>query len=229
MTWVDEGYTADDMVRFLESRNMEDSAAEFLSKEIDAIRGPQLKAQIIRSRDKDKLCISMNHMLCDAAGFKEYLYLLCNIYSNSDETWNLHRKSMGNRMLKQIFKTFSIRDKLKILLGKDDMVTIDSIQFGLDGDRSNPFIEKRFIPKEQFYALKVFAKQYGATVNDLIVAAYLRVLYQLYGRTIVLSARWILENICRNAEQEVFVICAPILPVTSVQKSAQLLCRHLLK
>ena len=188
MTWVDEGYTADDMVRFLESRNMEDSAAEFLSKEIDAIRGPQLKVQIIRSRDTDKICISMNHMLCDAAGFKEYLYLLCNIYSNSDETWNLLRKPMENRMLKQVFKTFSIRDKLKIVLGKDDMATIDSIRFGLAGDRSNPFIEKRFISKEQFSALKVFAKQYGATVNDLIVAAYLRVLYQLYGRTIVISS-----------------------------------------
>ncbi|QHQ62905.1 DUF1298 domain-containing protein [Anaerocolumna sedimenticola] len=186
LTWEDKGYTSDDMVHFLVSANTEESVTHFICKEIDAFDGPQMKAEVIRKGEIDKLCISMNHMLCDAAGFKEYLYMLCNIYINLHKKMNLHMAAMGNRKMNQVFKTFSLRDKFRILFGKNDMATIDPIQFDLEGDLSNPYIETRSIPQEHFSALKAYAKNYSATVNDMIVTAYVRVLYQLYGRTVII-------------------------------------------
>src|SRR5271157_1968627 len=47
-----------------------------LTSRTDELTGPQIRATIIRGRQNDALCFIINHMVCDAAGFKEYLYLV---------------------------------------------------------------------------------------------------------------------------------------------------------
>ncbi|BBF42721.1 siderophore/surfactin synthetase related protein [Lachnospiraceae bacterium KM106-2] len=41
----------------------------------------QIRVVLLREKDKDRLVIVMNHMLCDGMGFKRYLYLLCYYYN----------------------------------------------------------------------------------------------------------------------------------------------------
>lgn len=81
--WEEAGYTVSDIIEFIEIQNgKEECIKKYLYQQIDAFNGPQLRIKLIRVKEKDKLCILMSHMLCDAAGFKEYLYMLSNIYSN---------------------------------------------------------------------------------------------------------------------------------------------------
>lgn len=182
--WEDKGYTANDMVKILETSNVDKNVSEFICKEIDALNGPQLKIEVISGDKNNVLCVLINHMLCDAAGFKDYLYMLSDIYSNIEENSYYPSVSMCNRKISQILKAFSVRDKLKIMFSKNDMFSLDPAKFQLEGDLSNPFIEIRTISKENFCQIKTYAKKHGATVNDVILTAYMRVLFQIFGRVV---------------------------------------------
>ena len=43
--------------------------------------GPQLRLCLLRG-ERSALAVTMNHMIADGAGFKEYLYFLCDCYSH---------------------------------------------------------------------------------------------------------------------------------------------------
>ncbi len=182
--WEDNGYTTDDMVKILEISNTDKNVNEFICKEIDALNGPQLKIEVIRDDKNDTLCVLMNHMLCDAAGFKEYLYMLSDIYSNMEDSPCYPPVLMHNRKISQVWNAFSMRDKLKIMFSKNDMFLLDPAKFELEGSSSNPFIEIRTISKERFCQIKAYAKKHGATVNDVILTAYMRVLFQIFDRVV---------------------------------------------
>lgn len=183
--WEDQGFTSDEMVRLIETKSTQESIRQLICKESDATNGPQLKIGIIRSGGIDTLCVTINHMLCDAAGFKDYLYLLSSIYTKIGQNPDYCPESaMGDRKINQVLKTFSTRDKLKILFQKNDMSTHDKAMFDFEEDLENPFIEMRTVPHEQFCLLKAYAKAHGATVNDVMLTAFIRVLFHLFGRVI---------------------------------------------
>lgn len=182
--WEDCDYTADEMVSFLDTDNSQKRVDDFVCTEIDAFVGPQVKLVLIRSGDNDTLVVLMNHMLCDAAGFKDYLYLLSDIYSNLKEKPDYCPKVSGSRRISQVVKSFSTRKKLGIFATKNDMSIHDTTSFELTGDLENPFIEKRKIPRELFYQLKAYAKKHSATVNDLFLSAYIRTLYLIFGHAV---------------------------------------------
>jgi len=183
--WEDMGYTSDEMVKFVKIENAKDCIMQFLYKEVDAANGPQLNVGLIRSGKMDTLCVTMNHMLCDAAGFKDFLYLLSTIYNKVEENPQYRPKSvMSERKDGQFVKAFSIHDQSKIFFKKYDMFTYDKAKFDFTGSLSNPFIEMRTIPRGQFCQLKAYAKSHGVTVNDVMLAAFIRVLFHLFGRVV---------------------------------------------
>lgn len=185
--WLDKGYTSEDIVKFIETSDRDKEVDRFICKEIDALQGPQLKLGIIRNDKFDTICVLINHMLCDAAGFKDYLYMLSDIYSNMDGKLEYFPKPMDNRRIGQTLKAFSIKERLKIMFSKNDMSSLDTAKFKLEGNLSNPFIERRTIKREDFCKLKAYGKKYSATVNDVIVTAYLRVLFQIFQRVITIT------------------------------------------
>lgn len=196
--WEDRGYTADDMVKILETSNTDKNVNEFICKEIDALNGPQLKIEVIRDDKNDTLCVLINHMLCDAAGFKDYLYMLSRIYSNMEENPHYFPAPMGNRKISQIWKAFPILNKLKIMFSKNDMFSLDPAKFELEGNLSNPFIEIRTISKEHFCRIKAYAKKHGATVNDVILTAYMRILFQIFDRVVTITCTVDMRKYLRN-------------------------------
>lgn len=183
--WEDNAFTADDMIRLIESEEKEEGIRRFLCERIESGTGPQLKIGIMRNGKTDILCVTMNHMLCDGGGFKEFLYLLCWIYAHlDDKAMELPVQPMKNRQLSQLLKPFSFGEKLKIFSSKNDMTTHDTAKYTFEGDLKNPFIETRMIPREDFRALKSYAKAHGATVNDIIMTAMIRVLHDIFGHVI---------------------------------------------
>jgi hypothetical protein len=74
--WESTGLGYDDVVTFVASNCLKEEIDRFLTGRTDECQGPQLMVRIVSSQAQDVLCIVMNHMICDGAGFKEYLYLL---------------------------------------------------------------------------------------------------------------------------------------------------------
>jgi NRPS condensation-like uncharacterized protein len=176
--WEECTFTSKEMVRMVETENVEENIEKCIVYKTKEHEGPQLRVNIIRSKSYDCLCIIMNHMVCDAAGFKEYLYMLSSIYSNLKK--DIYYKPdfvMGSRSIKQLFSKFSILDKIKILFSSSQLSKYSSgIVFPLKGDINNPFIVKHKISKDRFLFIKAYAKKNNSTINDIILTAYIRAL-----------------------------------------------------
>jgi NRPS condensation-like uncharacterized protein len=178
--WEDAGLNSDSMVFLKTAKDPDAELGRLICSRNSERIGPQLTVFIVRSQNADTLCVIINHMLCDAAGFKEILYLLCSIYSRlkSDPDFRPPAEN-APRGTQQILNELDWKQRIKILfqpyrLSRHD----DSIVFELEGDESSPFLVTHTIPASRFLAAKTFAKQYGATVNDVMLAAYLRALQQ---------------------------------------------------
>lgn len=178
--WEDAGWTAHDMLFLQESDELDREIEEVLYSKTDTSRGPQLIVSIIRGKSKDSLCVIINHMLCDGAGFKELLYGLSSIYSHLrvDSDYKPACQD-GPRSAGQVLRAFGLRGRMRILSQRYGLSRYDDcVVFGLEGDRKTPFIVTHTIARERFLRAKSFAREYGATVNDVMLAAYLRALQQ---------------------------------------------------
>jgi NRPS condensation-like uncharacterized protein len=181
--WTDRGYTAEDLVYFIPSDNAESVRNRFLLQEIDPEDGPQMKIALIRTASGDELCVIVNHMLCDADGFKELLYRLAVLYTALEKNTGYSARSlMDNRTVEQIFKTFPLKKQFSIYLHKQDLSPRGKQKFLFEGSITSPFIESRKIPREQFRRISRAAKAQGASINDVMMTAYIRTLSGIFGK-----------------------------------------------
>jgi NRPS condensation-like uncharacterized protein len=178
--WEECDFTSEDIVKIFETENSETQIEKLVVFKTDETIGPQIRINIARSQACDSICIIINHMLCDANGFKEYLYMLSSIYSHLMKDVNYKPDFiMGSRSAQQIFKQFSIFEKVKILFSSAKLSKYDSgVEFKFEGDTKNPFIGKHNISSDRFLSIKSYAKKNNATINDVILTAYIRVLHK---------------------------------------------------
>jgi len=120
-------------------------------------------------------------MVCDAAGFKEYLYFLCKIYSGlmADPAYRPTALS-GDRSMRVGLKRFGRGVKFKSLFSqsKENNRSGDR-RFPLsDGGETRPFILTRKLGRERTAALMDYCRAKGATLNDVVLTAYYRCLFQ---------------------------------------------------
>jgi NRPS condensation-like uncharacterized protein len=160
------------------SREME--FEEFLGSRVDENLGPQVRVCLLKS-SPFAVAFKMNHMVCDAAGFKEYLYFLCNIYSKlmADPEFRPAPIS-GDRSIRGVLKRFGMGVKLKCLFlqSKENNLT-GGARFPLsDSGECRPFILTRKLGRERTAELKDFGRAKGATLNDVVLTAYYRCLFQ---------------------------------------------------
>jgi NRPS condensation-like uncharacterized protein len=146
--------------------------------------GPQLRLCLFRG-ERSALAITMNHMVTDGAGFKDYLYFLCETYSRllKDSSYVPPRIINGDRGIGAITREFGPLAKLGAWLGQNrDSNRIGKLRFPLDtGEETHPFIATRVIDRGKVAALKEYCKARGATLNDAALAAYYRVLARTLG------------------------------------------------
>jgi NRPS condensation-like uncharacterized protein len=177
--WEEEEFTALDIVHVITAEtDPEVQKQRLLSSIINPACEPQLKIYILREQDKDTLLIIINHMVCDGAGFKEYLYLLCALYTSCMNPTDVEPKlETARRDALQLMTNYSLREKMQVwFLPNDNSTLRQEMMFSLQGDPGNPFFVTVPIGNEDFFHIKDHAKRLGATVNDMILAAYIRVL-----------------------------------------------------
>ena len=177
--WNDKGFDAEDMVRVLKvSKAAETDVLKCLSAGIDFANEPQLKILIVRKHAGDTLCIIISHIVCDGAGFKQYLYLLSELYTKLKNNEPAVIPAFFQRDIKPLFANVTLRERLKIL--RSEYNAYESAnkteQPGIDFELGNPVkaMEKRIISPEYFNKLKLFAKANNVTVNDCLMALFAR-------------------------------------------------------
>lgn len=157
---------------------------ETITYRIDEEVGPQIRLCLLRG-EKSAIAITMNHMVADGGGMKEYLYFLCETYSRlkSDPDY-LPPRIDGDRGIRTLMCGFSPKEKIGALIAqREDSNRTGALRFSLDlGGELKPFIATRTIEPEKVAVLKAYCKVRDATLNDAALAAYYRALVRRLGK-----------------------------------------------
>ncbi|EAE8347368.1 module of peptide synthetase [Listeria monocytogenes] len=181
--WQESIFSTEDLVFLVETQEPETEVNRALVAKLSTENGPQICFTVVRTKSTDQLVIIMNHMLADGAGFKEYLYLLSELYSELLENPDYHANlSLGSRSLKQVFEQFSRKEIKTIFTEKTNQPAVKNPPFPLKGDPRNPKITWTKLSKEHFSQIRQYAKEHDATVNDVLFAAMARTVQQTTGQ-----------------------------------------------
>lgn len=181
--WQESVFSAEYLVFLVETQAPETEVDRALVTKLSTENGPQICFTVVRTESTDQLVIIMNHMLADGAGFKEYLYLLSELYSNLLENPDYAAKlSLGSRSLKQVFDQLSRKEIKSIFTEKTKQKAVHNPTLPLKGDPKNPKVIWTKLPKENFSQILHYAKEHDATVNDVLFATMVRTVLQTTGQ-----------------------------------------------
>lgn len=183
--WKEENYTIDDIVSYEKVEDADKVADEWLLGVIPYDNNVQIKIAVFEDDEHSVLALRNNHMCMDGGDLKYFLATLCENYTNlkAGNYSALHMKS-GSRSYDQVYSKLEGEDlKHAKNLYKNISKTEDKVSFpwseSVPEDTNK--IVKRVINEEDFDKLRALAKKMGITVNDAIMAAVFRSLYEMCG------------------------------------------------
>lgn len=167
--WSKSNFTVEDIVKVKKSDLSQDQIMANITKATDTFNGPQLCITVLRGNTKDVLCIVMNHMLCDGAGFKSYLYLICSLYNSiiGDGKPSIRYNPDARGLDRLINKT---KGKIQT---KGYKVKNENFLVELEGNNNRPFIAIEKFSQEEFLLIKIYAKKEKVTINDIFMSSYI--------------------------------------------------------
>lgn len=182
--WTVNSYSVDDVL------TVKDVKEEDVAEEVDAFLtqclppdGPiQMKFCVLNHGTKSTLCIVENHMCMDGGDFKYWLKDFCRNYNKYVmEGISPLDIRKGSRSYTTIYKDFSPNDQKAAQNLYRNINKKDNHGFPLTKDNPDDksFIARKIIPAEKFLKIKTEGKKYGATINDMLTAAYFYSLYEL--------------------------------------------------
>lgn len=183
--WKEENYTIDDIVSYEKVEDADKVADEWLLGVIPYDNNVQIKIAVFEDDEHSVLALRNNHMCMDGGDLKYFLATLCENYTNlkAGNYSALHMKS-GSRSYDQVYSKLEGEDlKHAKNLYKNISKTEDKVAFPWSEsvpEDTNKII-KRVINEEDFDKLRALAKKMGITVNDAIMAAVFRSLYEMCG------------------------------------------------
>ncbi|MDR2649542.1 MAG: condensation domain-containing protein [Clostridiales bacterium] len=179
--WVNKNFTGEDIVRVIESGiDLESRVIQCFTVGITVETEPLLRIYILRRAGGDTLCAVISHIVCDGAGFKQYLYLLSDIYTELKNGREPPAQSYYRRGIKPLFAGVSLKEKIKIQRSRSYINAYSysnmKYQRGVDfrDGGAEAYMLRRTLSKESFYRIKRFAKMRNATINDSLMALFAR-------------------------------------------------------
>lgn len=182
--WTVKPYNIDDVLTVSNPENLQKAIDEFLTQHIPPESDLQIKAAVFFKDGKSTLCIVENHMCMDGGGFKYFIKAFCKAYNDYvNEGISPIGLRVGSRSYENVYSSFSkTEEKMARKLYKN-VCAKDTHKFPFTESRADDksFIVKRKLLEEKFFMIKEVGKQNGATINDMLVAAYFYSLYELAG------------------------------------------------
>ncbi len=184
--WQVNRYNIDDVltVKDIDESSRDDEVDSFLTQCLPPEGQLQMKVLVLRYSGKSTLCIVENHMCMDGGDFKYFMKALCKNYNDYITSGKSPLElRQGSRSYETIYKDLSKSDKKAAENLYRNINKKDNHRFPLT--ESSPddksFIARKVIPAEKFIKIRSEGKKYGATINDMLMAAYYYSLYELAG------------------------------------------------
>ncbi len=184
--WVVNSYTIDEVLTVKQSseKDIANDVDEFLTQYIPPEANVQMKVAVFFHGDKSTLCIVENHMCMDGGDFKSFCKTLCKNYNDYVESGiSPIAVREGTRSYKAVYKDFKGTDRkaAENLYRNINKADKHRFPFAESTDEDKSFIARKIISPEKFLKIKTEGKKYGATINDMLMAAYFYSLYELAG------------------------------------------------
>ncbi len=178
-------YTLEQMASYEEVEDLEKATYDFLKGDISNKDKLQFRIKVFASKGKCSFAALVNHQCFDGSDFK---YVMCKIvecYNSFKKNGNIDNVAIkdGTRALKQIYENMDpeVAKKAKKLYNNASKTGLKTaFKFTDDKDCEKKFITKMLDPKV-FDAIKAKGKKEGASINDIILAAYFRGLVKEIG------------------------------------------------
>jgi NRPS condensation-like uncharacterized protein len=165
------------VVELISASDPESDAARYVASGLDPREGPQVCAAILRGAEADTLVLKTTHVALDGGALKQMLYLLGHYYRELEEHPDfVPPPDPRPRSLDSIAKTSSLADKVKAVRFRRNFPRTDWSVPGLGGHGEPLYISDSIAP-EDFGVLAAYGKRAGATIHDLLLAAYFRSLF----------------------------------------------------
>jgi NRPS condensation-like uncharacterized protein len=191
--WVPRRGSVRGILRVVEAQGRREAEAHrAFGDSLDIEHGPQLRLVLVRDAQQDSLCVLINHMVCDATGFKQYVGVLASLYSRLAEGLDpVPPPFCSKRSIWPVVRGFTPKEWLQAVFFKPKTVegqVEGSLQEGGPADEENPFeILTASVPAEGFARIRAAAKARGFTVNDAFMGALGLAWHRMTGaRTLVL-------------------------------------------
>ncbi|MBK04923.1 MAG: hypothetical protein CL920_35825 [Deltaproteobacteria bacterium] len=159
----------------------------FMAAPLDGRHQPMVDILVLRQSTHDVICLKIDHLIVDAGGIKDYVYMLFDLYRalQAGNTPHITPNIDGNRELDQLLKHLPLKWPGWHLFWHRTIKDIRQFFLPLRSWHANlprrPREQRRYairvIEPPLFRKLKRYGKHHGATVNDVIVSAYFRALY----------------------------------------------------
>jgi NRPS condensation-like uncharacterized protein len=161
----------------LPSADPESDAAAFVAAGLDPRGGPQVRAAVLRGADGDTLVLKTTHVALDGGALKQMLYIIGRYYrALAADPGFTPEPDTRPRSLGTIGRTASFAEVLKAVRLRRNFPHTDWWVPGLGGHGEPTYLSDAIGP-EDFAALARYGKGLGATVHDLLLAAYYRALF----------------------------------------------------
>lgn len=131
----------------------------------------QLCCHLVRSRTESALALTISHLCVDGSDGKYLLGKLVEAYSllaDGGDAAGLTVKN-GSRDAARVYQDFHGKDRLSLM--KSPISDVKSVFPYPDGEPGEPRMVKTVIQRETMDRARLRAKEEGATVNDLLIAA----------------------------------------------------------
>lgn len=179
--WQEMPFTERDILTVKHTQNIREEAYCFITNALPADENIQLKIGLFISSGKSLMAVLTNHMFIDGGDLKYFMKSLCSAY-NACVKGNGYCGVLksGSRSYKTVYSDLSnpIRRKAKCLFSNPTPKNTKTFPLSTESNKDHFFIITRNISSDIFNSIKSYGKSKGATINDIILAAYFISLYE---------------------------------------------------
>lgn len=180
--WVVKEFAMEDVLTVADSEDLETDVMKFIVRRIPIESNVQMNAALFRKGDRSALVFVVNHMCFDGGDLKYFVTTLCKNYSVLAAGGTGMKIKSGTRAYDAVYSTMSAEDR-KVAKGLYHNISEVKVKnfFPLTAKKEGDVnrIVKRKYPVDKFNAVRAAGKKQGYTVNDVILAAYVRSLYEI--------------------------------------------------
>lgn len=179
ISWKETDYRESDLFFITDETLSKENIIHYLKKK-PGNAGPQILVQIFRQADNDIIIIIVNHMVFDGTGFKSYLYLLSEIYSDElSEKDTAAAEALPERRMDVLLKNIPPGQRFLALFRKTFGTAGKKILTGADNKDGQTRLGLVIINTEKFRKIKDFCRDYGITINDFVLTLFCRAIMSL--------------------------------------------------